>query len=99
MLDRHFPAPTLPWSPARSGHSSPQTGGIGFAAARGGGGAGSVPGATRRTEGRETVPRGRTPGDEGFRVSGAGARAGARARPDGASLKTCWQMGVVTSHI
>ncbi|CAM9321768.1 unnamed protein product, partial [Ectocarpus sp. 6 AP-2014] len=46
------PAPAS--SPVCRGHSSPQTGETGFATARGRGGAGCVPGATRQTEGGET---------------------------------------------
>ncbi|CAB1102337.1 unnamed protein product [Ectocarpus sp. CCAP 1310/34] len=52
--DRFASAPAPAPSPVCRGHSSPRTGETGFAAARGGGGAGCVPDATRQTKGGET---------------------------------------------
>ncbi|CAM9946226.1 unnamed protein product, partial [Ectocarpus sp. 13 AM-2016] len=54
ISDRFSSAPARASSPVCRGHSSPQTGETGFATARGGGGAGYVPDATRQTEGVET---------------------------------------------
>ncbi|CAN0410960.1 unnamed protein product, partial [Ectocarpus sp. 12 AP-2014] len=54
ISDRFSSAPSPASSPVCRGHSSPQTGETGSATARGGGGAGCVPDATRQTEGGET---------------------------------------------
>ncbi|CAM9758053.1 unnamed protein product, partial [Ectocarpus sp. 13 AM-2016] len=61
------PAPTS--SPVCRGHPSPHTGETGFAAAKGGGGAGCVPGATQQTERGET---GEGSGEGDARIGGNG---------------------------